>query len=117
MSDTEPRPPGCVCTWEFGDSECPVHPTCPECGLPTAPVNQCECARPERLTVDEFCERAKEMLTDPARCKCPKCSATNLHASHGLAGGGIGPYIVCLACGVIVLKGFEDGGEGECFHA
>lgn len=30
--DVMPRPPGCLCTWEEGDSECPVHPTCPECG-------------------------------------------------------------------------------------
>jgi hypothetical protein len=37
--DTEPRPVGCLCTWEFGDSECPVHPTCPECGCV-----ECECA-------------------------------------------------------------------------
>ena len=30
--DTIPRPPGCVCTWEPGDSDCPVHALCPECG-------------------------------------------------------------------------------------
>lgn len=39
--DTVPRPPGCVCTWEQGDTLCPVHPTCPGCGLP---VEQCECS-------------------------------------------------------------------------
>ena len=32
------RPAGCLCTWEFGDSECPVHPTCPGCGCVV-----CEC--------------------------------------------------------------------------
>ncbi len=71
----------------------------------------------ERLTVDEFCERAKAMLKDPERCKCPRCGSRHLHASHGLAGGGVGPYIVCLGCGEIVLKGIEDGGDGGCFHA
>jgi len=34
VSDTEPRPRGCLCTWEFGDTKCPVHPTCSECGAP-----------------------------------------------------------------------------------
>lgn len=36
--DSMPRPPGCLCTWEEGDSECPVHPTCAECGCV-----ECEC--------------------------------------------------------------------------
>ena len=31
-SDTVPRPAGCVCTWEQGDSDCPVHVQCSECG-------------------------------------------------------------------------------------
>lgn len=68
-----------------------------------------------RLTVAEFTERCKELLDDPARCKCPKC-AGQLHASYGLAGGGAGPYIVCLGCGEIILKGIEEGGEGEVFN-
>lgn len=42
-SDTVKRPAGCLCHLEWGDSDCPVHPTCAECGLPTAPSNQCEC--------------------------------------------------------------------------
>ena len=29
----------CVCTWEQGDSQCPAHPTCDECGCV-----ECECA-------------------------------------------------------------------------
>ena len=29
----------CVCTWEQGDSKCPAHPTCDECGCVV-----CECA-------------------------------------------------------------------------
>jgi len=33
VNEVEKRPDGCVCTWEFGDSDCPVHPTCPGCGL------------------------------------------------------------------------------------
>lgn len=45
--DMEKRPRGCLCTWEQGDSACPVHPTCEECGLPTAPLNQCECPKAE----------------------------------------------------------------------
>ena len=24
----------CRCTYEAGDSECPMHPTCSECGVP-----------------------------------------------------------------------------------
>jgi hypothetical protein len=30
--DTEPRQPGCECHQEQGDSECPMHPTCEDCG-------------------------------------------------------------------------------------
>ena len=26
--DTEPRPLGCLCQWEQGDSPCPVHDAC-----------------------------------------------------------------------------------------
>jgi hypothetical protein len=37
----ETRPPGCLCTWEFGDSECPVHQTCPECGAETKANGRC----------------------------------------------------------------------------
>lgn len=33
-----PRIPGCMCTHEEGDSLCPVHPTCEECGCV-----ECEC--------------------------------------------------------------------------
>ena len=33
-TDREPSPAGCRCTWEFGDSACPVHPTCNDCGQP-----------------------------------------------------------------------------------
>jgi hypothetical protein len=45
LRDEVPRPKGCLCTWEEGDSDCPVHPTCEECGLPTKPENMCECDR------------------------------------------------------------------------
>lgn len=34
------RAPGCRCTWEYGDSECPVHPTCSRCGVVQV---DCEC--------------------------------------------------------------------------
>ncbi len=68
------------------------------------------------LTAAEFNERCKALLDDPERCKCAKCSG-QLFAGYGLAGGGgIGPYLLCLDCGDIVLKGVEAGGEGECFH-
>ena len=30
--DAMHRPEGCVCTYEVGDSDCPVHPTCSYCG-------------------------------------------------------------------------------------
>ena len=30
-----PRASGCVCQWEAGDSLCPVHPTCENCGEPS----------------------------------------------------------------------------------
>lgn len=70
----------------------------------------------ERLTVAEFCERVKALLDEPERCKCPKC-AGQLITMHGIAGGGgIGPYVMCLDCGEIVLKAVDEGGEGECFH-
>ena len=32
LSAADKKCVGCLCTWEFGDSACPVHPTCPECG-------------------------------------------------------------------------------------
>ena len=35
-----PRVFGCVCTYEHGDSLCPVHPTCENCGCVT-----CECTK------------------------------------------------------------------------
>lgn len=31
LSAADKKRVGCLCTWEFGDSACPVHPTCPEC--------------------------------------------------------------------------------------
>jgi hypothetical protein len=49
-ADTEPRPAGCLCTWEFGDTECPVHPTCPECGC-----SECECLVVQRDAKPEDC--------------------------------------------------------------
>lgn len=63
----------------------------------------------ERLTIDEFCERLKVMLSDPASCKCPRCGG-QIIVSHGLAGGGAGPYVSCLACDEIVLKALDDTG-------
>jgi hypothetical protein len=69
----------------------------------------------ERVTIAEFVERCKALLDNPEQCKCSKCSG-QLFAGHGLAGGGMGPYVLCLDCGELVLKGIEDGGEGECFH-
>ncbi len=69
-----------------------------------------------RLTVGEFCERMKALLAEPEHCKCPKCSG-QLLVGHGLAGGGgIGPYVLCLDCGEVVLKGIEEGAEGEVFN-
>lgn len=71
--------------------------------------------QPVRLTIAEYVERCKALLDDPEQCKCPKCSGQIL-ALYGLAGGGMGPYILCMDCGEIVLKGIEDGGEGEVFN-
>jgi len=48
-----PRPAGCVCTHEEGDSLCPVHPTCEGCGLPMAPENLCECESVDMYESDE----------------------------------------------------------------
>lgn len=39
--DHEPRPSGCVCQWEIGDSPCPVHPTCENCGLINEHADDC----------------------------------------------------------------------------
>jgi hypothetical protein len=61
-------------------------------------------------TLDEFVERCKALLSDPDNCKCPKC-AGQLFASYGLAGGGAGPYVLCLGCGGIVLKAFDETPE------
>lgn len=35
MSDTKPRAPGCTCHQEEGDSSCPVHGDCANCGETT----------------------------------------------------------------------------------
>lgn len=51
-------------------------------------------------------ERLKALLDEPDACRCRVCSGP-LHASHGLAGGGSGPQLVCSACGFVVLKYFE----------
>ena len=42
-SDACPRQPGCQCTWEEGDSACPVHPTCWACGAVLEDDNCDEC--------------------------------------------------------------------------
>ncbi len=68
-----------------------------------------------RCALDEFAERLKRILSTPDGCKCPKCG-DQLHVHYGLAGGGSGPYVICLGCGDIVLKGVEPGGEGEVFN-
>jgi hypothetical protein len=54
-------------------------------------------------TIDDFCDRIMALLDDPAACKCPRCGG-QLFASHGLAGGGVGPYLGCLRCGDILIK-------------
>jgi hypothetical protein len=59
------------------------------------------------VTIDQFTEACKAMLDDPERCKCPRCPG-QLTVCHGLAGGGPGPYVLCLGCGEILLKGFDD---------
>jgi hypothetical protein len=56
MSDTEPRPAGCLCTWEFGDSPCPVHPTCPGCGCA-----ECECAASITILPEQLERFAREL--------------------------------------------------------
>lgn len=62
-------------------------------------------------SVDEFVERCKALLDDPATCKCPGCGSDSLNVSYGLAGGGAGPYVLCLGCGDLVLKAFDEAPE------
>lgn len=54
--DSMPRPKGCLCTHEEGDSACPVHPTCDECGALLSPDHCCECdeERQDLNGSDEF---------------------------------------------------------------
>lgn len=61
-------------------------------------------------TLDEFTERCKELLADPSTCACPRCGG-QLLASYGLAGGGAGPYVLCVGCGDILLKAFDEAPE------
>lgn len=71
----------------------------------------------ETLPVGDFYARCKALLDDPAQCKCTACpDGGQLLVQYGLAGGGLGPYLLCMGCGAIPLKGIEPGGDGECFH-
>jgi len=39
-------------------------------------------------------------LIDPERTECPECGG-EITPGYGLAGGGMGPYQLCLDCGWI----------------
>ncbi len=63
-------------------------------------------------SLPEWAELIKELVRDPAKCHCPACGDDGqLHASHGLAGGGNGPYVICLRCRHVLIKyRAPDGG-------
>lgn len=45
--------------------------------------------------------------------ECPNCKKVgNFHCSYGLAGGGFGPYVICLECDRVVAKTQVD--ESDC---
>ena len=45
--------------------------------------------------------------------RCPNCGG-EMTFGYGFAGGGLGPYTICLDCGGIITKHRTD--PGECFH-
>jgi len=51
--DIYKRPAGCLCTWEEGDSACPVHPTCFACGCVV-----CECKPPAAVAIGDTFHKA-----------------------------------------------------------
>lgn len=54
------------------------------------------------VTKAEFSERCKALLAEPGKSACPDCGG-QLVAGYGIAGGGIGPYLLCLGeCGVLL---------------
>lgn len=65
------------------------------------------------MTREAFEAWLKDHLDDPAKCHCPTCGG-DITYGWGLAGGGLGPYVVCVACGDILAK---TGEPGETFSA
>ena len=52
--DVFPRPKGCQCDREVGDSDCPVHPSCAECGEYYRDADDAEaCCAPEDDSDDD----------------------------------------------------------------
>lgn len=49
------KPAGCLCAHEWGDSECPVHPTCAHCGEPATCIGSYEGAAWRTFACDECC--------------------------------------------------------------
>ena len=43
-------------------------------------------------------------MTSEAEARCPICGGANLTFGYGFAGGGLGPYTICLDCDCIVAK-------------
>lgn len=53
------------------------------------------------------------LLTSEESAACPVCGG-ELTFCYGFAGGGLGPYTMCLDCDRIITKERKD--PGECFH-
>lgn len=50
-------------------------------------------------------------MTCESEAECPVCSSTDLSFGYGFAGGGFGPYTVCLDCGQLICKTQSDPGQ------
>lgn len=70
----------------------------------------------ELLDGDRFTEQMKKLVDNPETCVCSKCGSSNLLCMHGMAGGGIGVYILCVNCGAIPWKCLDEGAAGACFQ-
>lgn len=46
--------------------------------------------------------------------RCPICGSTERTFGHGFAGGGLGPYEICLGCDAMIFKERRD--ECDCLN-
>lgn len=89
LGDSAPRPTGCLCQWEQGDSPCPVHPSDDdlECqghdespaqgGYPSTVYCDGSCRRLARASKREVFEDFGDEGDPSPMCNCGECTKGN----------------------------------------